>query len=91
MLVMVHKYGAADGADASAAFKRAVLANANRGGENVATGALIGALLGAECGFSKLPRGLVAGLAPSQRAVIQEEVDAFVAASPFVAAAKSGL
>ena len=31
-----------------------------------ATGALIGALLGAECGYKQLPADLVAGLAKSQ-------------------------
>lgn len=67
---------------ASEAFLNGVLANANRGGENVATGALIGALLGGACGYSNLPRGLIEGLAPSQRNVIDSEVAKFLQALP---------
>jgi len=33
-------------------FEKAILANANAGGENVARGSLIGAVLGAHYGFS---------------------------------------
>lgn len=90
---MSYKYGFGAGGEGGAtpadAFRRAVVANANRGGENVATGALIGALLGAECGYSNLPQDLLKGLAPQQRAMIDEEFERFVKASPFVAAASS--
>lgn len=85
MLYMSYKYsfsGKRKDTPASA-FRRGVLANANRGGENVATGALIGALLGAECGFKQLPTDLVAGLAKSQHKQLVREIDAFVTASPF--------
>ena len=47
MLYMSYKYGSSGNGEES--FRNGVLANANRGGENVATGAMIGALLGAEC------------------------------------------
>ena len=75
--------------DTASAFKTAMLANANRGGENVATGALIGAVLGASAGFAKLPKDLVAGLCPAKRAEIDAHIDAFIAASPLVAAGAS--
>lgn len=82
--------GAGDDSRGSAAerFRRGVLANANRGGENVASGALIGAMLGAQCGFAALPRDLIDGLAPHQRAALDREVDAFVAAVPLADAAR---
>ncbi len=64
-------------------FKAAVLANANRGGENVATGALIGALMGAHCGFSGLPKELVQGLARTEIDMIHGEIDQFGASVPF--------
>jgi len=76
---MVHKYARSDEADLG--FKAAVLANANRGGENVATGALIGAILGAHCGFSKLPSDLVRGL--SRHDEIMQEIDQFLMVVPF--------
>lgn len=85
---MTYKYGpnARDtDSEVSAAFERALLANANRGGENVATGLVMGALLGASVGFSRIPAWMVKGLAPSQHALIDQEVDAFLAASPFLA------
>lgn len=84
---MAFKYGAvgpqATKEDKQNAFRRGVIANANRGGENVATGALIGALLGAECGFSNLPKDLVEGLARSQHAQLEQEIDKFVRSVPF--------
>jgi len=90
MLYMAYKYGAAgDDGDACEAFRKGVLANANRGGENVATGALMGALLGAECGFKGLPRDLVDGLAQHQHTQMLREIDAFVATVPFAAAASA--
>ena len=82
---MVYKYGG-EGEGSSAVFERGLLANANRGGENVATGALLGALLGAFTGFKALPPALVEGLAPGDREVLEAEVDAFVASSPFAQA-----
>ena len=84
---MVYKYGGEG--EGSTVFERGLLANANRGGENVATGALLGALLGASAGFEALPAGLVDGLAPGDRAALDAEVDAFVAVAPFVQAGRT--
>lgn len=92
---MVNKYGAnvpannVSDQDQTQAFYRALLANTNRGGENVAPGSLIGSLLGASIGFSRLPAGLVEGLAPSHRATIDAEIAAFLAVSPFVNSASA--
>lgn len=83
---MVYKYGwddSSNDADVTARFKMAMVANANRGGENVGPGALIGALLGAAAGYSRLPTELVEGLARSSRPSLDEHIEAFVAAAPF--------
>jgi len=56
----------------------AVLANANRGGENVHSGIVIGALLGAAHGASEIPEALKQGL--SDHGKIQAEIESFVAA-----------
>lgn len=82
---MAYKYAVRNDRDNTKAFREAVMANANRGGENVATGALMGALLGGACGFSNLPKDLVDGLAKSQRPQLDEEVDAFIASMPLLA------
>ena len=42
-------------------------------------------------GFAKLPEDLVAGLAPGQADQLARDVDAFVAASPFVAAMEAAI
>lgn len=90
MLFISYKYGyGADGQGGAKinhteAFRNAVLANANRGGENVGTGAIIGALLGAECGFARLPKDLVAGVGAKQRAMVEEDIERFLKVSPFV-------
>jgi hypothetical protein len=55
------------------------------GGENVATGALIGALIGGQVGFAALPKDLVNGLALSQRPQLDKEVEAFLDSSPILA------
>jgi len=78
---MAYKYSGKDEEDLG--FAQAVLANANRGGENVATGALIGALMGAACGYERLPKALVEGLAVSQQEQLNSEIDQFVASVPF--------
>ena len=59
-------------------FEQAILANANAGGENVHRGLVLGALMGAQVGASGIPEALKAGL--HQRAAIEAEIDAFVAA-----------
>lgn len=56
----------------------ALLENANRGGENVHTGAVLGALLGADAGMAALAPELAGGLV--NRVEIGAEVDAVVAA-----------
>mmetsp|Transcript_109497 Transcript_109497/g.189754 ORF Transcript_109497/g.189754 Transcript_109497/m.189754 type:complete len:90 (-) Transcript_109497:461-730(-) len=84
---MVYKYGTdaqATDADVTAAFNTGMMANTNRGGENVAPGALIGALMGAAVGYSRLPAPLLEGLAPSHKAAIDREITTFVEHSPFV-------
>lgn len=78
---MAYKYSGGDEDDQG--FAQAVLANANRGGENVATGALIGALMGASCGYNRLPKALIDGLAVSQQEQLTREIDQFVASVPF--------
>jgi len=78
---MAHKYGDGEGTDGG--FEVGVLANANRGGENVATGAMIGALLGAACGYDKLPAHLVSGLSERQHEQLLREIDQFVETVPF--------
>ena len=59
-------------------FEKGVLRNANRGGENVHSGCVIGALLGAQSGAAGLPPRLVDGLKDS--AALKQEIDAFVTA-----------
>lgn len=63
---------------ADSQFEKGVLRNANRGGENVHSGCVVGALLGAQAGMSGLPPKLIDGLKDSE--AIRTEVDAFVAA-----------
>lgn len=82
---MAYKYAGRTGEEQDG-FRRGVLANANRGGENVATGAVIGALLGAEAGYSGLPRELLAGLATHHQEQIHQEIDEFVRTVPFARA-----
>lgn len=55
-----------------------LLANANVGGENVHRGSVLGAILGARAGASKLPQRLIQGLYP--RAELEKEIDSFVKA-----------
>ena len=53
-----------------------LLANANVGGENVHRGSVMGAILGARVGASKLPTKLVNGLYPHDQ--LAKEIDDFV-------------
>lgn len=76
---MVYQYS--DNAGIDGGFEAAVLANANRGGENVATGALIGALMGASCGLKNLPISLVEGL--YKHPEIRGEIEQFAQKVPF--------
>jgi len=57
-------------------FEKAVLANANVGGENCHRGSALGALVGAAVGESGIPRCLIDGLHES--AALRAEIDAFV-------------
>lgn len=59
-------------------FTAAVLANANRGGENVHSGIVIGALLGAAQGANQIPTELKEGLTDHGR--IAADINDFVAA-----------
>ncbi|KAJ8599593.1 hypothetical protein CTAYLR_004708 [Chrysophaeum taylorii] len=56
----------------------ALLANANAGGENVHRGSVLGAILGAGAGASKLPRRLVDGLAAKPN--LETEIDTLLRA-----------
>lgn len=86
-LAMAYKYSHTDAAkaDPAAAFKRVLLANANRGGENVAAGAVLGSLFGAWVGVDHIPKDLMEGLDPAQADAIRDDVDAFVKVAPFAA------
>jgi len=53
--------------------EKAILANANAGGENVARGALVGALMGAHHGMSGFPNWMVDGLLASNE--ITDEIE----------------
>ena len=57
-------------------FEKAVLANANVGGENCHRGSAIGALVGASVGEKNIPRALIDGLHDSK--AIDIEITAFV-------------
>jgi len=58
--------------------EQAVLANANRGGENVHSGIVMGSAIGAGIGASAIPDRLKHGL--SDYGKIEAEIEAFVAA-----------
>ena len=64
-----------DGADG---IWKALLANANIGGENVHRGACLGVILGARVGDENLPNELKSGL--YERRALEEEIDSFVSA-----------
>jgi len=72
MLHFAYKYGGD--------FEGCLLANANTGGENVARGQTLGALLGCAFGASRIPKHLKEGLVGS--ANIAKDIEAFVAAIP---------
>ena len=84
MLFMATKYTSLNKMSGSDSFRTGLLANANRGGENVATGALLGALFGAIVGYDGIPKELLNGLAKSERANIDIDFDNFLIASSFV-------
>ncbi len=66
MLHIAYKYGDEDSpgavAPSSGPFERSILASTNAGGENLARGSLLGALLGARYGLQGIPPGLRDGL-----------------------------
>lgn len=70
MLHFAYKYGGD--------FEGCLLANANTGGENVARGQTLGALLGCTFGANRIPKHLKEGLVDS--ANIAKDIDAFVKA-----------
>jgi len=55
---------------------KALLANANIGGENVHRGAILGAILGARAGDEQLPSDMKEGL--YDKNLLRKEIDAFV-------------
>jgi len=57
---------------------KALLVNANVGGENVHKGSILGAVLGARAGYDALPSRLVDGL--YSKGELEQEIDAFVSA-----------
>jgi len=57
---------------------KALLVNANVGGENVHKGSILGAVLGARAGYDALPSRLVDGL--YSKGELEQEIDAFVGA-----------
>lgn len=59
-------------------FEATLLANANAGGENVHRGLVLGALMGAQVGASRIPQRLKEGLFHSSE--LEREIDAFVTA-----------
>lgn len=78
MLHIAYKYGDADSIGARPSVspvERTLLASANAGGENVARGALLGALVGARYGLQGIPSSLRNGLL--QAADIDKETAAF--------------
>jgi len=72
MLHFAYKYGGD--------FENCLLANTNVGGENVARGQTLGALLGCAFGASRIPAHLKEGLIDS--AGIAKDIEAFVNAIP---------
>lgn len=72
MLHFAYKYGGD--------FESCMLANTNVGGENVARGQTLGALIGCAFGASRIPEHLKSGLVDSDN--IAKEIEAFVAAIP---------
>merc|ERR1711920_1174930 len=50
-------------------FEKAVLCSVNGGGSNTVRSSLVGALLGAHCGLSKIPTRFVTGLDDSDQIV----------------------
>jgi len=70
MLHFAYKYGGD--------FKKCLVESVNTGGENVARGGTLGALLGAAHGASRIPRDLKRGLKHSRQ--LRRDIDAFVAA-----------
>eukprot|EP00960_Hanusia_phi_P067047 766534-Hanusia_phi.AAC.2 len=65
--------------------EKALLANSNTGGENVARGAVLGAVLGAAHGMKGIPNHLIQGL--QSHAEIREEIEKYIE----VLARKSGI
>lgn len=72
MLHFAYKYGGD--------FESCMLANTNVGGENVARGQTLGALIGCAFGASRIPSHLKEGLVNS--ANIANDIEAFVRAIP---------
>ena len=78
MLHMATKYTSLNSNNATETIRDGLLANANRGGENVATGALLGAVFGATVGYDGIPKEFLTGLATSQKHLIDVEIEHFI-------------
>jgi hypothetical protein len=78
VLYLAYKYSADDYAhDAPTAFRRALLANTNAGGENCHRGSALVALMGAAVGVDNIDKELLTGLAAYPQ--LREELELFCA------------
>lgn len=86
LLVIAYKYADKDksgqkidssaACDAGASFEGTLIANTNAGGENVARGAALGALLGARVGYKNIPEWMKNGLLHKEE--INKEIEQFI-------------
>ena len=75
-LDMLYKYTEPSFLNDEAGIWKALVSNANVGGENVHRGAVLGAVLGARVGDENLPQMLKSGL--YDRELLEKEIDSFV-------------
>mmetsp|Transcript_32437 Transcript_32437/g.52909 ORF Transcript_32437/g.52909 Transcript_32437/m.52909 type:complete len:92 (-) Transcript_32437:37-312(-) len=73
---MLYKYTEPSFLNDGAGIWKALISNANVGGENVHRGAVLGAVLGARVGDENLPQELKSGL--YERELLEKEIDSFV-------------
>jgi len=73
---MLNKYTQTSFLEGTDGIWKALLNNANTGGENVHRAAVLGAILGARVGDEHLPHQLKSGL--YEREALEKEIDAFV-------------
>merc|ERR1719253_1400298 len=75
-LDMLSKYSQPTFLEGTDGIWKALLSNANTGGENVHRAAVLGAILGARVGDENLPQQLKSGLHDRHR--LEKEIDSFV-------------